>query len=72
MNFIYAACILYIVLAGLQTWALYRWMKRHEKYVRQLAVNVHQTSNQQYQQTLLIGSLASRVTELEPKEESEV
>lgn len=71
MNIIYVAAILYAVLATVEIILMRRWIKKHENYVRKLAVETGNMANAQYHQTLLIGSLAERVTALEPKEESE-
>lgn len=69
MNIIYIAVILYAILAVIEIVVMRRWIKAYEKYLKNLAVQTGNIANTQYHQTLLIGSLAERVTALEPKEE---
>lgn len=71
MNIIYVAAILYAILAAVEIFLMRRWIKKHEAYVKNLAIQTGNMANTQYKQTLLLGNLAERVTALEPKEESE-
>lgn len=71
MNIIYVAAILYALLAGVEIILMRRWIKKHEAYVRNLAVQTATMAATQHNQVLLLGHLAERVTALEPKEESE-
>lgn len=71
MNLIYVFGFIYVVLIVCQFLYLRAWIKRYERNVKNLAIQTASMANTQYGQALLVGSLAERVTSLEPKEESE-
>lgn len=69
--------LIWLVVAGVafltivQSYLVCVTLKRYKKYLRDLAVNTANLAKNQNKQVLLLGSLAERVTTLEPKEESE-
>ncbi len=69
MNFIYAACILYIVLSAIPVYLLFRWKRKHEQDLRNLSMQYSKMAIAQLNQTLLISDLSERMASLEPKTE---
>jgi len=69
--------LIWLVVAGVtfvtivQAYLVSITLKRYKKYLRDLAINTANLAKNQNKQVLLLGSLAERVTTLEPKEESE-
>lgn len=69
MNIIYVAFIVYIVLSAIPVYLLFRWKRKHEQDLRNLAMQSGKMAVAQLNQTLLISDLSERMASLEPKTE---
>jgi len=69
MNIIYVAFIVYIVLSAIPVYLLFRWKRKHEQDLRNLAMQSGKMAVAQLNQTLLISDLSERMTSLESKTE---